>query len=185
MELSIIQSKIYEIRGIKVMLDFDLAEMYQVETRVLNQAIKRNIKRFPEDFMFQLSKEEWNNLKSQIVISSWGGTRKLPFAFAEGGVAMLSGLLNSDKAIDANINIMRAFIAMRNYILHQASISDEIKAIKERIKALEQADNDNLTAINDLSEDTQHSLDDIYIALSELASKQKAIDKPRPKVGYI
>lgn len=97
MELQIIQSKIYGIRGQKVMLDFDLAGLYQVETRVLNQAVKRNSKRFPTDFMFRLNTEEWEILKSQIVISSWGGTRKLPFAFTEQGMAMLSGVLNSDR----------------------------------------------------------------------------------------
>ena len=97
MELQIIQSKIYGIRGQKVMLDFDLAGLYQVETHVLNQAVKRNSKRFPTDFMFRLNTEEWEILKSQIVISSWGGTRKLPFAFTEQGLAMLSGVLNSDR----------------------------------------------------------------------------------------
>ena len=97
MELQIIQSKIYGIRGQKVMLDFDLAGLYQVETRVLNQAVKRNSKQFPTDLMFQLNTEEWEILKSQIVISSWGGTRKLPFAFTEQGLAMLSGVLNSDR----------------------------------------------------------------------------------------
>ena len=90
MELQVIQSKIYEVRGYKVMLDFDLAEMYQVETRVLNQAVKRNIKRFPSDFMFQLTFEEWEILKSQFVTSSWGGSRKLPSVFTESGLAMLS-----------------------------------------------------------------------------------------------
>lgn len=96
MEIAVIQSKIYEIRGVKVMLDKDLASLYQVEVRVLNQAVKRNIKRFLSDFMFQLTKEEWENLKSQFVISSWGGIRKLPYAFTEQGLAMLSGILNSD-----------------------------------------------------------------------------------------
>ena len=108
MEIAVIQSKIYEVRGVKVMLDKDLASLYQVEVRVLNQAVKRNIKRFPSDFMFQLTKEEWENLKSQFVISSWGGIRKLPYAFTEQGLAMLSGILNSDVAISVNIQIMRA-----------------------------------------------------------------------------
>ena len=112
-QLELIQSKIYEIRGQRVMLDFDLAALYQVETRVLNQAVKRNMKRFPSDFMFQLTSDEWAILKSQFVISSWGGTRKLPFAFTEQGLAMLSGVLNSDIAIQVNINIMRAFVAVR------------------------------------------------------------------------
>ena len=93
-----IQSKIYELRGRQVMFDFDLAEAYQVETKQLNQSVKRNIKRFPPDFMFQLTSEEWKNLKSQFVTSSWGGARKLPYAFTEQGLAMLSGILNSDIA---------------------------------------------------------------------------------------
>ena len=116
MELQPIQSKIYEIRGQRVMLDRDLAELYQVTTSALNQAVKRNSKRFPPDFMFQLTNQEFANLKSQIVTSGWGGIRKMPYAFTEQGVAMLSGLLNSDIAINANIAIMRAFVAMRNYI---------------------------------------------------------------------
>ena len=102
-ELMQIQNMIYEIRGYKVMLDSDLATLYEVETRTLNQAVKRNIDRFPNDFMFQLTKDEFKNLKSQIVTSSWGGARKLPYAFTEQGVAMLSGVLKSKKAIEANI----------------------------------------------------------------------------------
>ena len=97
------------------MLDFDLAEMYQVQTGRLNEAVKRNSKRFPLDFMFQLTIEEWQNLMSQIATSSWGGTRKLPYAFTEQGVAILSGLLNSDIAIETNICIMRAFVVLRQY----------------------------------------------------------------------
>ena len=112
-ELILVQNLIYEIRGKKVMLDFDLARLYQVETKVLNQAVKRNIRRFPDDFMFQLDYKEFTNLKSQIVTSSWGGTRKLPYVFTEQGVAMLSGLLNSDVAISANIAIMLAFVPVR------------------------------------------------------------------------
>ena len=106
MELQLIQNKIYEIRGHKVMLDFDLAVLYNVETRVLNQSVKRNIKRFPDDFMFQLNKNEWETLMSQFVISKTekrGGTQKLPYAFTEQGLAMLSGILNSDKAISKAI----------------------------------------------------------------------------------
>ena len=98
------------------MLDFDLARLYQVEAKVLNQAVKRNLKRFPPDFLFQLDTKEFTNLKSQFVTSSWGGTRKLPFAFTEQGVAMLSGLLHSDIAIAANIAIMRAFVQVRGSI---------------------------------------------------------------------
>ena len=118
----IIQQKIFVIRGEQVMLDYDLAGLYGIETRILNQAVKRNIKRFPPDFMFQLTKEEWDNLKSQIVISSWGGTRKLPYAFTEQGVAMLSGVLNSDIAIEMNIAIMRTFVAVRRLVASPARL---------------------------------------------------------------
>lgn len=160
-----IQNRIYEIRGERVMLDFDLAALYEVETRVLNQAVKRNIKRFPKDFMFQLTKMESENLRSQIVTSSfqttenqkskrsqivtfkqngnslisqnvtssWGGTRKLPYAFTEQGVAMLSGILNSDKAINMNIAIMRAFVEIRKILLRQSDIKEQLKEIKERL----------------------------------------------------
>ena len=100
MELQLIQNKIYEIRGQRVMLDFELADLYDVETRALNQAVKRNLRRFPADFMFQLSKSEFDNLMSQNVISSWGGTRKLPYTFTEHGVSMLASVLRSEIAID-------------------------------------------------------------------------------------
>jgi hypothetical protein len=109
MELEIIQQKIHEIRGHKVMLDVDLAELYGVQTKVFKQAVKRNLKRFPADFMFELTKTGFINLRSQFVTSSWGGSRYLPFAFTEQGVAMLSSILNSDKAIEMNISIVRAF----------------------------------------------------------------------------
>lgn len=142
MELQTIQSKIYEIRGQKVILDFDLAELYQSDTRSLNQAVKRNIKRFPLDFMFQLTTDEWSVLMSQFVTSSWGGTRKRPFAFTEQGVAMLSGLLKSDIAIEVNISIMRAFVAMRQYLLNSAP-SPQLKELKERIEALEDITEEN------------------------------------------
>src|SRR3954470_23466705 len=104
-----IVEKIYSLRGVKVMLDKDLAEMYGVEVRALNQSVKRNFTRFPEDFMFQLNNEEWHNLKSQFVISSYGGVRKLPFAFTEQGVAMLSSVLRSERAIQVNIQIIRVY----------------------------------------------------------------------------
>jgi hypothetical protein len=151
-----IQNRIYEIRGERVMLDFDLASLYEVETKVLNQAVKRNIKRFPEDFMFQLTSAEFEeirlqidasnqgtssqivmtglpNLKSQIVTSSWGGTRKMPYAFTEQGVAMLSGVLKSDKAINMNIAIMRAFVDVRKILLKQSNLNEQLTEIKERI----------------------------------------------------
>lgn len=186
MELQVIQSKIYEIRGQKVMLDKDLAELYQVEVRTLNQAVKRNMRRFPPDFMFQLTIEEWNILKSQFVISSWGGIRKLPNAFTEQGLAMLSGILNSDIAINVNISIMRAFVAIRNG-LASVSSSQELEDLKQRIKILEEGAEDTIASINDLSEDTRRELDDIYLALSQLADRQKQITHnttPRKPIGF-
>jgi hypothetical protein len=193
MELSTIQSKIYEIRGVKVMLDFDLSEMYQVENKNLKRAVRRNIERFPEDFMFELTKQEYDSLRCNFgTLESKGRgqhLKYLPFAFSEQGVAQLSSVLNSPYAIDVNIKIIRAFVAVRNYLMHHASASEEIKALKERVNALEDMSEENLKAINDLSEDTEHHLDDIYIALSELADRQKAINetanKPRRPVGYI
>ena len=183
MEIAVIQSKIYEVRGVKVMLDKDLASLYQVEVRVLNQAVKRNIKRFPSDFMFQLTKEEWENLKSQFVISSWGGIRKLPYAFTEQGLAMLSGILNSDVAISVNIQIMRAFVAIRQGLL-QVNTSKELEELKARVKVLEESSEDILGAVNDLSEETRKELDDIYLALSQMAAKQKQISQPLNPIGY-
>jgi hypothetical protein len=129
--VEVITNKIYLIRGIKVMLDRDLAELYGVENKTLNQAVKRNIKRFPDDFMFQLTYQEFTNLKSQIVTSSWGGVRKMPHAFTEQGVAMLSGILNSDRAIAVNIQIMRTFTRLRQAILDNADLRKELEDLKQ------------------------------------------------------
>lgn len=191
MELEIIQSKIYEVRGVRVMLDKDLAELYQVTTGNLNKAVKRNIKRFPPDFMFQLTKEEWDNLKSQFAISrdnlifqngtsSWGGVRKLPFAFTEQGLAMLSGILNSDIAIYVNIAIMRAFVIIRQG-LPAVSNHQELEDLKKRVKTLEEVSEETLSAISDLSEDSRKEFDDIYLALSQLAKKKEVQQNP---IGY-
>ena len=117
MELQVIQTKIFTIREVRVMLDFDLAELYEIETRRLKEAVRRNIERFPDEFMFELTPVEFKILRSQIATSSWGGTRYPPFAFTEHGVAMLSGILNSPKAIEMNISIIRAFIALRRYAM--------------------------------------------------------------------
>ena len=127
--------KIYVFRGKKVMLDRDLAELYGVETRVLNQAVKRNIARFPNDFMFQLNDKEYVNWISQFVISNSQkmGIRKRPFAFTEQGVAMLSGVINSPKAIDMNIAIMRAFVKMRKLGVGNKKVAEQIKTLFERI----------------------------------------------------
>ncbi|MBS1321396.1 MAG: ORF6N domain-containing protein [Parabacteroides sp.] len=182
-EIRIIQSKIYEIRGQRVMLDFDLAELYQVETRRLNEAVKRNIKRFPKDFMFQLNVDEWIILKSQFATSRWGGTRKLPYAFTEQGLAMLSGVLNSDIAIQVNINIMRAFVAVRQMIANPTvdkttKLQQEVNELKEYIKEV-------FTDYNDINEDTRIQLDLINKTLAELQVQKKLSDKPRNPVGFV
>lgn len=133
MNVQVIQNKIYEVRGQKVMFDFDLSELYEVETRALNQAVKRNSSRFPEDFMFSLNTDEWNILKSQIVTSSWGGTRKLPFAFTEHGVTMLSSVLKSEKAVKMNIAIIRAFIALKKFAIDYSDIKEQVEILKNRL----------------------------------------------------
>lgn len=125
-----IQSMIKTVRGQQVILDRDLATLYGVENRVLNQAVKRNSERFPEDFMFQLNKAEDDDLKSQNVTSSWGGRRKLPYAFTEQGIAMLSSVLRSPMAIDVNIRIMRAFVAMRRFIISNAQLFQRLETIE-------------------------------------------------------
>jgi len=134
-QLSTIQNLIYEIRGHKVMLDSDLAELYGVEVRILNQAVKRNFNRFPNDFMFQLTDSEWNNLRSQFVISSldkkWGGRRTAPYVFTEHGILMLSSVLNSKRAIEINITIMRAFIKLRQFALKATYKINEIKELRQ------------------------------------------------------
>ncbi len=166
MDLQVIQNKIYDIRGYKVMLDFDLAVLYEVETRVLNQAVKRNSRRFPIDFMFQLNKNEWETLMSQFVISKTekrGGTQKLPYAFTEQGLAMLSGILNSDKAIDVNIAIMRTFVILRQYALGYAELNYKLE---------------------NFMIDTNMQFNDIYLALTELAEKNKVEKEQRKQIGF-
>ena len=127
MELEQIKNNILKIRGKNVILDFQLANMYQVETKRLKESVRRNMRRFPSDFMFELTAEEWKNLRSQFATSSWGGQRYLPFAFTEQGVAMLSGLLNSDIAIEMNISIMRAFVMMRQFAMTYHELSEKLK----------------------------------------------------------
>ena len=182
-QLELIQSKIYEIRGQKVMLDFDLASLYQVETRVLNQAVKRNIKRFPSDFMFQLTSDEWAILKSQFVISSWGGTRKLPFAFTEQGLAMLSGVLNSDIAIQVNINIMRAFVAVRQMLVNPPV--DRLGNIEKEVKELKEYIEEGFADYNDINDDTRMQLELINQTLAELQAQKRMENKPRNPIGFI
>ena len=189
MELQPIQSKIYEIRGQRVMLDFDLAELYQVETRVLKQAVRRNIERFPEDFMLRLSAKEANRLidigRSQNVIPQGYniGSSEM-FAFTEEGVAMLSGVLRSKTAAQVNIAIMRAFVAMRNYITTTTQITAELAEIRTKLALLERADADNAEAVSDLSEDMRKELDNIYQAIAALSIKLPEAKKPRNPVGF-
>jgi hypothetical protein len=165
-KLTQIQNMIFEIRGQKVMLDSDLAALYQVEVKSLNRAVKRNIKRFPDDFMFQLTNEEWKNLKRQIGASSLryqNGTAKMvekirynPYVFTEQGIAMLSGLLNSDIAINVNINIMRAFVNLRHYTFSQTATNEQIAELRKLLMLyIEKNDkrvNEIIIALNNLIE---------------------------------
>ena len=137
----VVMSKIYPIRNMKVMLDDDLANLYKVETRRLNEQVKRNIERFPEDFMFQLTVDEWENLMSQIATSNisaksqgfgWGGRRKLPFAFTEHGVLMLSSVLNSDRAIQVNIQIMRVFVKLKELMISHKDLARKIEDLERK-----------------------------------------------------
>jgi len=155
-----IASKIYLIRNTKVMLDRDLAELYGVENKALNQAVKRNIKRFPEDFMFQLTYQEFTDLKSQFVTSSWGGIRKMPHAFTEQGVAMLSGILNSDRAIAVNIQIMRTFTKLRKVLLDNEDLRKELFELKQ------------------ISEERFRI---VFETLDQLLTKES---RPKKKIGY-
>ena len=130
----VLLQKIYLIHGIKVMLDSDLAELYGVETKRLNEQVKRNPSRFPHDFMFQLTQEQWENLKSQTATSRWGGRRSLPFVFTEQGVAMLSSVLGSEVAIQVNIQIIRAFTRMREMLLTHKELLLEMEEIRKRVR---------------------------------------------------
>ena len=167
-ELANIQGKIYEIRGSKVMLDFDLAGLYHVETKQLKQSVRRNAARFPADFMFELTNDEYNKLKmrlrSQFVTLEIGKYPKYaPFAFTEQGVAMLSGLLNSDVAINTNIKIMRAFVAVRKFALGYAELNQKIE---------------------NFMIETNMQFNEVYLALIELAEQKKEFDKPRRPIGF-
>lgn len=165
MELQLIQNKIYEIRGQRVMLDFDLAEMYETETKRLKEAVRRNIDRFPDDFMFLLTQEEFENLRTQIATSSHGGTRYMPFAFTEQGVAMLSSVLNSKKAIQVNITVIRAFVVLRQHLT-------DYKELKENLAELEKQMNFNFTDIN-------HTLN--YLLNKD---QQQIEQEQRKKIGF-
>ena len=206
-ELTTIQNKIYEVRGQRVMLDFDLASMYGVETRVLNQSVKRNIERFPKDFMFQLTKGEWEILKSQIVMSSFPDNQEdgsltsqivtlkngrgqhkkyMPYAFTENGVAMLSSVLRSPLAIQVNIGIMRAFTEFRRLAasLPPSNPSADIAQLRKDFEELKLDIEDILHDQNDINESTRLQLENLTIALAELQGGERK-PKPRRRIGFI
>jgi hypothetical protein len=158
--IELIASKIYLIRNMKVMLDKDLAELYGVETKVLKQAVRRNIERFPADFMFELSKDEFNNLRSQIVTSSWGGARYLPMAFSEHGVLMLSSVLNSERAVQVNIQIMRTFTKLREMLSTHKDLKRKIESMEKKY-------------------DEQFQI--VFEAIKQLLTEE---DKPNKKIGF-
>lgn len=172
-DIIIIENKIYEVRGQKVMLDFDLAEMYEIDNKRLKEQVRRNIERFLSDFMFQLSSDEFENLRFQIGTSSWGGSRYAPFAFTQEGVAMLSGVLRSPKAIEVNINIMRAFVHMRQYLLSHAP-KQELEELRKRIEYLEED-------ISSDRESYEKQFDDLFTAFAKLSAaiqiKQTPLDR--------
>jgi hypothetical protein len=155
-----IANKIYFIRETKVMFDRDLAELYGVETKVLKQAVRRNIKRFPNDFMFELTKDEFENLRSQIVTSSWGGARYIPMAFTEQGVAMLSTVLKSDRAIQVNIQIMRAFTQLRQMLSTHKDLKRKIESMEKKY-------------------DQQFQV--VFEAIKQLLTEE---GKPKKKIGF-
>lgn len=184
-DLVIIQRKIYEIRGQRVILDRDLAALYQVETRVLNQAVKRNAERFPDDFMFQLTKEEAEVLRSQIVTLNVRGQniKYLPYAFTEHGVVMLASLLRSEIAIAMSVQITRAFVTMRQTIAALATTETKIELLNEKVERLNMYIEEILHDQNDINEETTMQLELINQSLAELQA-QKRQEKPRRRIGY-
>lgn len=159
----VLMSKIFIINDTKIMLDSDLAELYQVETKVLNQAVKRNIDRFPPDFMFQLSDKQWKNLKSHFVTSRWGGRRTTPYVFTEQGVAMLSSVLNSEVAINVNIQIIRVFTKMREMLLTHQDLLLEMEEIKKKVSGQDE------------------KIELIFYYLKQFVKER---EKPRVQVGF-
>lgn len=170
-----------------LILDKDIAGLYGVTTGALNQAVKRNLDRFPIDFMFQLTKEELESLKSQFVIAKTGrgGSRSLPYAFTEHGVLMLASVLHSSIAAQASINISRTFAEMRRYIVSTAHLTSEIAELRAKIELLECRSEENLGAVNDLSEDMRQEIENLYNAIGALSLKtSEPTATPRPKIGF-
>lgn len=166
------------------MLDFDLAKLYQIETKALKQAVRRNPERFPEDFMFELTTEEHKsliiNMRSQNVT-----TRYAPFAFTEQGVAMLSSVLKSDVAIQVNISIMRAFVQVRDYLLTTSSLSSELKELRAKVDLIQLHQEEDLGALNSLSEEVRKDIDNLYLAISQLATRlEEKKNEPRKRIGF-
>ena len=158
-----ITDKIFMIRGLKVMLDRDLAELYGVPTKRLKEQVRRNISRFPEDFMFELTNQEVRNLRSQFATSSWGGARYIPIAFTEQGVAMLSSVLHSKRAIEVNIAIMRAFVKMREIMATNKDFAEKLKIIEEKL-----AEHDDQFQV-------------VFEAIKQLFTEE---EKPKKKIGF-
>ena len=194
-DLILIQQKIFEIRGQKVILDRDLAALYQVETRVLNQAVKRNIDRFPEDFMFQLTLEEWKTISSQFVTTSKNISSQvvilnankrpltsLPYAFTEHGVVMLASLLRSETAVTMSVQITRAFVAMRETIAALATTATKVELLNEKVERLNMYIEEVLHDQNDINEEVSMQLELINQSLAELQAKPK--DSPRRRIGF-
>lgn len=185
-DITNIKSRIYEIRGQKVMIDRDLASLYGVETRQLNQAVKRNISRFPEDFMFQLNKDEFEDWKSQIVITNSikMGLRHLPFAFTELGVAMLSSVLKSDTAIQVNMGIMRAFVSARQAITYVENSNNRIAQLEKDFSVLKTDLEEIFADYNDINEDTRFQLEMIKESLAELQANGRQKHRIHRQVGF-
>lgn len=185
-QIQVIQNKIYEIRGQKVMLDFDLAELYLTENRLLKRAVRRNINRFPEDFMFELTKEEANvllsNRVSQNGIPLYNFSAYTPFAFTEQGVAMLSSVLRSEIAIKVNINIMRAFVALRRLVANPPA--DKLSQLQQELTDFKTYVEEVFADYNDINEDTWTQLELINQTLAEL-QEPKRLEKPRNPVGFV
>ena len=184
MDLLPIQDKIYEIRGFRVMLDFDLAKIYEVPTKALKQAVKRNMRRFPDDFMFELSKIEWEELVTNCdhIPETMKHSYIPPFAFTEHGVVMLSNVIRSKTAIKASILVVRAFVAIRQLVLNPPV--DKVGELQNEIKELKQYVEDVFKDYNDINEDTRIQLELINESLAEVQAKNKALNKPRNPIGF-
>ena len=214
-EVEVIRHRIYEVRGLRVMLDRDLAELYGVETRALNQAVKRNIDRFPDDFLFRLNKNEWTFLKSQIVISNTdattaadnkdvatngdslksqfvisnrGGDRALPYAFTELGIAMLSSVLRSETAIQVNINIMRAFVAIRHAVSAWQGVNLKVEQLSHKVDQLNNYVEEILHDQNDINRMQEETNTEIALQIEAINDafdqlREKSLT-PRKRIGF-